>query len=180
MPARFLAPEGTGQRWLPGNWSLWTIFGLDVAVQSLQVNAASELGVQGEGSTQVRWCLSIVCSGEWPLLQSHAMQSLLICFLCLLSHNPSPALVCVHRCVSMGEWVCVRDPLREASEILVSFHLTQMARILTDFYSQNLWELLFPGLGSWAGEPPYRVRTPLSFRKASEATLSLLVLHNHM
>nr|KAF6410525.1 hypothetical protein HJG63_009054 [Rousettus aegyptiacus] len=48
----------------------------------------------------------------------------------------------------------------------VSFHLTWTARIPSGFYSQSYWNLLFPGLGSWAGEPPEKTRIPLSFRKA--------------
>nr|KAF6394392.1 hypothetical protein HJG63_010469 [Rousettus aegyptiacus] len=31
-----------------------------------------------------------------------------------------------------------------------------------DFYSQSYWNLLFPGLGPWAGELPHETRTPPS------------------
>lgn len=63
----------------------------------------------------------------------------------------------------------MHEPILGASEISVSFHLTQIARIPTDFYSQIFGGTHFP----WDGEPLYGARTPLSFKGTSEAFLVL-------
>lgn len=72
----------------------------------------------------------------------------------------------------------MREPFSGASEISVSFHLTQIARIPTDFYSQIFGGTHFP----WAGELPDGARTPLFFKGASAALLmfSPLVFHCYL
>lgn len=55
-----------------------------------------------------------------------------------------------------------------------------MGGILTNFYNQILWELLFWRLNPCAGEPLYGAQTPHPLTGASVATISFLVLNRHV
>lgn len=63
------------------------------------------------------------------------------CMSLCVSRAADPLLV-ARVCVCGRASLCV-DPLRGTSGILIFFRLTQTARVLTDFYSQVLWEPLF-------------------------------------
>lgn len=66
--------------------------------------------------------------------------------------------------------------LKGSSRFLGFFHLTQMARVPTGFYSEALWELLFLGLKLWVGKPLCVASASCSFRVNFEAIISLLLL----
>lgn len=99
------------------------------------------------------------------LLWCLTTQSFPICLLCLLSCWPSTG--------TQSECLQVSESVRRL------LHLTWKVRILTDFYSQTLWELLFSVPKPSAREPLCGAGDHCSFKRASAAELSLPMLSHH-
>lgn len=97
-------------------------------------------------------------------------------FLCMSLATPKLLSLCWSPWAS--ESVC--GLFKGMSGFPASLHLTQMVRILTDFYSHILWGLLFLALNPWTWEHQCGAEGTCSSKGTSTAKIPLLLLDCHM